>query len=109
VSRRRPDKVGPVHTSTGAALRSGGIAVGGLAVVVFVAVGVGAVAARSAPPGVTLPAALIATTVSALLAGLAAGPVLCRLRQRQQPGPPGDHARPSAPPGGVGGDAAPLR
>jgi hypothetical protein len=96
-----------VHNSTGAALRSAGIIVAGLAAVVLLAIGAGAVAARLAPPDATLAAALTTTTVSALLGGLIAGPVLHRLRQRLQLGTSADPARRS--PTGDGGSAAPVR
>jgi hypothetical protein len=69
-------------------MRSAGVTIGGLGVVVLVAIGVGAVAARFAPRDAVLTVALSATAVSALLSGLVAGPLLHRLRQRLAPDVP---------------------
>lgn len=80
----QPGRVEPVQTSTGAAMRSAGVILGGLGVVVFVAIGVGAVAARLVPRDAMLIVAVSVTTASALLSSLVAGPVLRRLVRRLQ-------------------------
>jgi hypothetical protein len=97
-----------VHTSTGAAVRSAGITIGGLGVVVFVAIGVGAVAARLAPHDAMFTVALSATAASALLSGLAAGPVLRPLRHRLEPGAQADLAGSPSPTAHAGDGTVPA-
>jgi hypothetical protein len=65
-------------------MRSAGVIVGGLGVVVFVAIGAGAVTARLVPPDAMLIVAVSVTAASALLSGLVAGPVVRRLQVETQ-------------------------
>ncbi|MEV7042748.1 hypothetical protein [Amycolatopsis sp. NPDC051061] len=71
-----------MQTSTVSAMRSAGVILGGLGGVLFVAIGVGAVTARLAPPDAMLIVAVSVTAASALLSGLVAGPVVRRLLRR---------------------------
>ncbi|MDX3188637.1 hypothetical protein PV458_09560 [Streptomyces sp. MN03-5084-2B] len=71
-----------MQTSTVSAMRSAGVILGGLGVVLFVAIGVGGLTARLAPPDATLIVAVSVTAASALLSGLVVGPVVRRLLRR---------------------------
>nr|CEL13481.1 hypothetical protein [Kibdelosporangium sp. MJ126-NF4] len=83
-----------MQTSTGTAMRSAGVIHSRLGVVVFVAMGVGGVAAWLVPRDATLIVAMSVTAATALLSGLVAGPVLRRLEaEAAGPLPPtGDSA-----------------
>lgn len=98
-----------MQTSTGAAMRSAGVILGGLGIVVFVAIGVGAVAARLVPRDAMLIVAVSVTAASALLSGLVAGPVLRRLLCRLEAEAQADATGPLPPTGDSADGATPAR